>query len=255
MAPIPLPAFIDDTLNRAFLRQLLRAPRGRATVLRSLADEEGGNGGELDIFGHMLAAIDDDELKKLVRVHQADEERHERLFADAAARDGVAPLPIPDDARLLYLLDAHLGFFTRPITDHAGVVDAYLLLQVIEERALKQFARQRRSFHDVGDHATVAVIDAVAADEARHLKYCDAISRRFAVDDAARLRRLDELRALEERCFQEVQRRMLLLFVDAGLMDDGPLRLLWRGLAALARRQEPDVAPPRHATREAALAA
>lgn len=239
--------FLDDRLNRLFLAQLLRAPRGRATVLRSLADEEGGNGGELDIFGHMLAAIDDPELKKLVRVHQADEERHERLFADAAARDGAAPLPIPDDARLLFKLDAHLGFFTKPIVDHAGVVDAYLLLQVIEERALKQFARQRRSFVDVGDLQTATIIDEVARDEERHLKYCDAISRRFATDDAARVRRLAELRALEERCFQEVQRRMLVLFVDAGLMDGGPLSPMWRGLAAFARRQEPDVSPPRAA--------
>lgn len=243
MARFALPPLLDDTLNRAFLRRLLPQPRGRATVLQSLADEEGGNGGELDIFKHMLDVIDDEEVKRLVRVHKSDEERHEALFQDAARRAGAPPLPIPNEARLLYRLDAHVGFFTKPIVDRAGVADAYLLLQVIEERALRQFARNRAAFLDVGEHETVRIIDEVRRDEERHLRYCEAISKRYLPDEAARRRRLAELRALEARCFEEVQGVMLRLFVDAGLVDGGPLGPLWRGLAALAKRREPQPLP------------
>lgn len=235
MARFALPAFVDDALHRAFLGTLLRNPVGKATVLRSLADEEGGNGGELDIFAHMLDVIEDDEVKKLVRLHKSDEERHEQLFLAAVRATGAEPLPIPNDARLLYRLDAHLGFFTRPIVDRAGVADAYLLLHVIEERALRQFARDRLAFADVGDAATVRVLDEVSADEERHLRYCEAIARKMLPDDDARGRRLAALRALEAKCFAEVQTLMFARFVDAGLVDG----VLWRGLAALARRDAP----------------
>ena len=51
------------------------------------------------------------------------------------------PIAIPNAARLLYRLDAHLGFFSRPITTREQVADAYMVLLVIEERAIRQCAK------------------------------------------------------------------------------------------------------------------
>lgn len=230
-----LPTFLDDALNHRFLTQLLSTPGGRASLLAQLAEAEGGDGGELDIFEHILDVIDDDEVKKLVRVHKEDEERHERLFADASRAQEGRVIVMAKEAQLLRRLDAHTGFFTRPIVDRGGVVEAYLLLLVIEERAIKQFGKMRRAFVDVGHFEIATLLDVVAKDEERHLRYCEAISKRYAASEPERQRRLAELRALEERCFEEVQALNLQTYVESGLMDRGAWRFLWRGLAGVTK--------------------
>jgi rubrerythrin len=230
-----LPAFLDNAMHHAFLTQLLSTPKGRATLLSQLAEAEGGDGGELDIFEHLLAVLDDEETKKLARVHKEDEERHERLFAEAARKEGAEPVRHPKESQLLRRLDAHTGFFSKPITDKDGVVEAYLLLLVIEERALRQFALMKQAFAAVGSTEIVALLDEVAADEERHLRYCEAISRRYATDERERQARLAKLRALEARCFDEVQALNARTLVRAGLLqNDGAWGALWRGLASLA---------------------
>lgn len=235
-----LPAFVDDALQRLFLAELLSTARGRATVLQQLADAEGGDGGELDIFAHLLEVIDDDEVRKLVRVHQADEERHEALFLARTRAAGAEPLAMPKAAHLLRRLDAQVGFFSRPVTDRSGVVEAYLLLLVIEERAVRQFARQEAAFRAAGDEESAALLAAVSRDEERHLRYCEAISRRFSDDEEERRRRLARYRALEARCFDEVQAANLRILVEHGYVGHRPwTRLLWRALARAAEKRLP----------------
>ena len=53
--------------------------------------------------------------------------------------DNVPPtgIPVPDELKLMDRIDRKLGgFWDRPINDDRGVMEAYSLLQVIEERAL-----------------------------------------------------------------------------------------------------------------------
>jgi rubrerythrin len=232
-----LPAFLDDALNQKFLTHLLSQPQGRASLLAQLAEAEGGDGGELDIFEHVMAVLDDDEVMKLVRVHKEDEERHERLFADKSKEQGAAPIKLPKDAQLLRRLDAHTGFFTKPVTDRAGVVEAYLLLLVIEERAIRQFGKMRRAFLAVGANDVVELLDTIAKDEERHLRYCEAISKRYASDEVQRQTRLGELRALEQQCFEEVQALNLQAYVASGLMDGSMWSPLWRMLNKVAHKR------------------
>jgi rubrerythrin len=230
-----LPAFLDDAMHHAFLTQLLSTPKGRATLLMQLAEAEGGDGGELDIFQHLLAVLEDDEAKKLARAHKEDEERHEQLFAAAARKEGAEPVRHPKESQLLRRLDAHTGFFSKPITQRDGVVEAYLLLLVIEERALRQFALMKKAFAAVGAHDIAVLFDEVAADEERHLRYCEAISRRYSTDEVQRQARLAELRALEARCFEEVQIMNGKTLIQAGLLEQrGAWGMLWRGLARVA---------------------
>jgi rubrerythrin len=236
-----LPAFLDEPLQRLFLRELLATPRGQATLLRQLADAEGGDGGELDIFEHMLEVIDDDEVKKLVRVHKEDEERHERIFLARAARTGAQPIALPKSSQILRRLDHHVGFFSRPVTDRAGVVEAYLLLLVIEERAMKQFSKWREAFLAIGDEESAVVLEAVEKDEERHLRYCEAITRRYSDDEAERQRKIAHYRALEQRCFEEVQAVNVRAMVDGGLVGHRWwTRRLWRALSRAAQARIPD---------------
>jgi rubrerythrin len=235
-----LPAFLDDMLVDSFLKDLLATPKGRATLLKQASDAEGGDGGELDIFEHMLEVIDDEEVRKLVRVHKADEERHERVFLERMKAAGAEPLPLPRASHLLRRLDEHVGFFTRPVRDRAGVVEAYLLLLVIEERAMKQFHRWERAFLRAGDAETAAVLRDVRRDEERHLRYCEAITRRYSDDEARRQARLDELRALEAKCFDEVQAINLRVLVDNGLVGRGWRGALWRFLSRAADERIPE---------------
>lgn len=237
-----IPTFLDDRLQRLFLGELLSTARGRATLLRQLAEAEGGDGGELDVFEHVLAVLDDAEVTKLVRVHKEDEERHERLFYERMHAMGAAPMPLPKSAHLLRRLDAHTGFFSRPITDREGVVEAYMLLLVIEERATRQFARWEAAFRKQGDDVTADIIRDIGKDEERHLKYCEAITKRYCADEEARQARLAHYRALEQKCFDEVQAVNLTTLVANGFVGHTWwTRGMWRLFAGLARRRVPAV--------------
>lgn len=235
-----LPAFLDNALQKLFMKELLSTPRGRATLLKQLSDAEGGDGGELDIFTHILDVLDDEEVKKLVRIHKEDEERHERLFAERAASNGVAPFKLPSEAHLLRRIDKQVGFFSKPVTDRSGVVEAYLLLLVIEERAILQFDKYIEAFRAQGDSETVAVMESIKADEARHLRYCEAISKRYSDDEAVRQTRLAYYRGLESQCFDEVQAMNLRMLVNNGFVGHSFFtKLLWGALSRVAETRLP----------------
>jgi hypothetical protein len=237
-----IPTFIDDRLQRLFLDELLSTPRGQATLLKQLAEAEGGDGGELDIFEHILEVIDDGEVKKLVRVHKEDEERHEQLFFALMRRSGGEPMSLPKSAHLLRRLDAHTGFFSRSITDRSGVVAAYMLLLVIEERATRQFGRWEAAFRRRGDHEAADTIAAIGKDEERHLKYCEAITKRYSTSEDERQARLAHYRALESKCFDEVQALNLTTLVDNGFVGHTWwTKSLFTFLAGVAKRRMPEV--------------
>lgn len=220
-----LPAPLATLVEKQFLKQMVSTPRGRATMLAQVARSEGTDG-EHGIFEHILATLDDDEVRKLVRVHQADEARHEQLFLARVAAQGEAPLVTPAATDLLMRIDAHTGFHSRPITDRHGVVQAYLMLQVIEERALRQFARMEAAFRAAGDVESADVFVEVAKDEERHLKYCVAITKKLSLSESAREAGLQMMRQLEEVAFAETQRLSFHVFVEAGLVDGRVWRFL-----------------------------
>ncbi len=227
--PAALPAPVAAVVEKQFLSQLVSTPRGRATILSQVARSEGTDG-EHGVFEHILSCLDDDEVTRLVRVHQADEARHEQMFLRRMEAQGVAPLVTPQETDLLARLDEHTGFHSRPVRDRQGVYQAYLLLQVIEERALNQFARMQRAFAAAGDHETVAVFQEVSVDEERHVKYCQAITKRYALSEPARLEGLEMMRRLEAVAFEETQRANFHIFVGEGLVDGPFWGPVWRFL-------------------------
>ena len=145
------------------------------------------------------------ELQRRIRRHQADEIRHAELFRGCLARTGVAAEEVPAELRIVDRLDAALGgFLERPITDRSGVMEAYLILQVIEERAVTQFPVFIQAFADT-DPETARTLAEVTRDEERHLLDCEAISRKYAPSEEARLVALDRLRIAEARVFKANQ--------------------------------------------------
>jgi rubrerythrin len=202
-------------------------------VLSQVADAEATDEGR--IFDEALSHVDDPELQKLIRKHQADELRHAELFLACEARQGLPPRVVPNHLRLLRRIEARLGApLHKPIHGREDIMKAYLLLQVLEERAMVQFDVFIRAFRDV-DPETSAVFEAVKADEARHLKYCHAISRRYAPDEATRLAYLARARVEEAAAYRENQLANMEYTMETGLMKGAARRAFWRALAAFNR--------------------
>jgi len=223
-------------ITERFTRRLLASPKGRAHVLTQIADAE--SNGENQVFEHILEHVDDPQLKKLVEKHQADEIRHEQLFRACVERNGIQPEPVPAELRLIDRLDRAVGgFFEHELDSKTGVMEAYLLLQVIEERAITQFQIFEKLFREI-DPVIADTFVEVARDEERHLKYCHAISKRYAPDEATRQAKLTELRELEARCFAENSAANLEHVLAKGWFEGGPLaKWVFRTLQTLGNRR------------------
>lgn len=231
----------NDRLMLRYFRHVVATPEGRAHVLNQVADAE--NNGEQAVFDRALAHADDPELARMIQRHQADEVRHAELFRARIPATGVEPPPVPSHLKMIDRLDRALGgFFARPIRDRRDVMEAYLLLQVIEERACTLFPIFEEGFRDV-DPVTAGVFAEVSRDEERHLKYCHAIARRYAPSAEVHDRTLRELRRVEARCFAENGFANMRHAVPRGFLDVGPVAAYgWLALGAASRVLRPE--PP-----------
>jgi rubrerythrin len=225
-------AALDQAVQLAFTRRLCSTNEGRAHVLALVADAE--SAGEGQIFDRALSRVEDEDLQRLIRKHRADEVRHGELLRERLARTGIAA-HAPPELRLLDRLDRAVGgLLDRPIDGARGVMDAYLLLQVVEERALFSYPIIVEALrpHDPGSAATFEV---VLDDEQRHLKYCHAISRRYAPSEEARLSTLARFRSAEARAFKDNQLANADYVIARGWMGRGLAGLGWRAAVAAAK--------------------
>ena len=231
---------LREWLTLRFTRRLLSTPEGRAHVLNQIADAE--SNGENHVFEHVLKHVDDSALRKMIEKHQADEIRHEQLFRACVERNGIVPHPVPSGLKLIDRLDRAVGgFFEHDLDATTGVMDAYLLLQVIEERAITQFTVFEKVFRELDLPIGPVIADTfveVAKDEELHLKYCHAISKRYAPDELTRQRRLKELRELEARCFAENSAANMEHVFQKGWFDGGPaVKWMFKTLQSLGNRR------------------
>ncbi len=245
---------LREQMTLRFARRLLKSEKGRAHVLNQIADAE--SNGENQVFEHVLKHVDDPALRKMIEKHQADEIRHEQQFRACLKRTGVEPGPVPSNLKLIDRLDRAVGgFFAEPITDGKGVMEAYLMLQVIEERAVTQFKVFEEAFREL-DPETADTFAQVARDEARHLKYCHAISKRYAPDEKTREETLTRFRALEAKCFAENSAANMDYTFSRGYFSGGPVvKGFWRGIQWLSKRSSKLPMTPFAGDGEVALAA
>lgn len=228
---------LTDKIATRYLDRLFSSAQGRAFFLSSAADAEDSD--EVQFFERLRAHVEDAQLQTMIGRHEEDETRHAQLFRAAVRRQGFEPTVIPEHLKLLARVDEAVGgIFDVPITSDRGVMDAYLMLQVIEERALTQF-RMFEPIMRTYDAESADLLLEIARDEERHLKYCVAISRQYAPDEEARLQRLQHFRDVEARAFAENTAAHMLYVLDHGLLAASRFEQTgWRMFARVAGRRE-----------------
>jgi hypothetical protein len=109
------------------------------------------------------------------------------------------------------------------IATRDDVMNIYAMMLAIEERGVERFPLFGAEFRRIGDRETADTFDRVTQDERRHTKYCRAIGRRYAPDDATWERAVTKYRAIEERAFRGWGFAVFVYAVKNGLA--------WRGVA------------------------
>jgi rubrerythrin len=222
---------LRDRISMAFMKRVIATPEGRAHILRELADAEGN--GENGFFELVLAKVNDANLAQMIRKHKEDELRHERMFNECAERTGVAPQPIPAEVKYVERIFDTVGFYENPIETPEDLMRAYLLLQAIEERSVVQFKLMEKAFRSV-DEKTADVLVAIGRDEERHIKYCQAIARKYAPDALTHDRALTEMRQLEARAFRDNGRaNMSHVFAQGWFAGGALVKWIFRTLSNL----------------------
>lgn len=233
-----------DKLTLMFMKQMLKSPKGRAHFLTQVADAENNDEGK--VFEALKErAKSDPELHRLVARHAADEERHAELLQARAAATGIPAPTIPESLKLLHRLDDALGgFFHKPIETDEDVMRMYLLLQVIEERAVTQFPLFKQGI-EAADPETATVFDQIEADEERHLKYCQAIAKRYAPSPEVHEQTLQHFRRVEAKVFAQNSNRNLYYALENGLLEV-PVwqRAAWRVVGFVAGVIDPSRPTP-----------
>ncbi|HMV66740.1 MAG TPA: hypothetical protein PKA64_07810 [Myxococcota bacterium] len=218
----------SDALDRAVRRAILAQPPALAFALSSYADAEGS--GEGEVFTRALRRVTEPRLQAMICKHQEDELRHAALFDARREALGLAAHAIPDHLKIIDLLsDAAGGVLDAAMDTDEDVARVYLLLYVVEERALDEFGRSARAFAAAGDFETAALFAAVARDEERHVQYCEAVGRRHLADPSTWAARLDAMRAVERRVYAGQTRAWTWHLLRSGLLR------LPRGLDRLVR--------------------
>lgn len=190
----------NDGIDRWVRHQICVQPAALAYALSSYSDAE--SGGENLVFERCLARASDPKVKQMIKIHQDDEIRHAAMLDARREALGLPRHRVPDDLKVVQRLsDAAGGVLDLPMTEDRHIALAYHLLYVVEARAIDEFARAVGAFTRAGDHGTAAVFASIATDEARHLKYCDAIARRYSTDEADFARERDRMRALEQKVY------------------------------------------------------
>ena len=225
-------SFIALAIGARFLDRLAASPRGRAYLLAFLVGAEEGD--EAGVFDALVARVDDPELVTLVKRHRDDELRHARVFRECLERQPVDARSLPVPPAVVQYVDGEAdGFGAAFVAARHSVMQAYLLLQVIEERGVEQYPLIANAIAPYDPESATAIRE-VAADELRHIKYAKAIAKRYAPDEATLTDTLARMRGAEARGFVAHGHALFVDAIEHDLLAVGPLeRQIWRGLARL----------------------
>lgn len=228
----PLTTWIQATLNARFLDRLTATHRGRAYLMNALTDAEEAD--EQGVFDRLIDDVTDPQLNKVVRRHRDDELRHGELMTECLRRNGYARAPHPEELKIVPYIARALGDgdSNTYLAGRTGVFEAYAFLHVLEERAVMMYPRFADALGKY-DPETADVVRAIAKDEERHVKYADAICRRYAPDASALETMLAKYRAAEATAFaQHGKATIRHVLANDLLAVSFPERLMWRTVAA-----------------------
>jgi rubrerythrin len=229
---------LHHVMHQWFLHDLFSTARGRAYVLSQAAEAE--SGGEQKIFDVLLEHVDDPELSRMVRKHREDEVRHAQMYSVCAERQNATLPRIPENLRVIDAVDEHIGrvrggvrFFDEKVHDARYVMEGYLFLQVLEERAVQQFTVLADAMRPY-DAVSADVIVEIEADERRHLRYCYAISKRYAPSELVLRDTLTKFRRAEAEAYKEHTAKSLAFLLDHGFLRSRAKALFWKGVGTAA---------------------
>jgi len=199
------------TLNRRYLRSLVRDPAALRFFLNNAADAE--SNGEATVFERVKPFLDG-QIAKLVERHAADEVRHAAMLVSALSSIGGTPSTPPENLRMVLRLGEAAGnVFEKELQSREDVAKAYLLLYAVERRAIERFTLMEEALADV--YPDIAEVFArIKKDEKTHLHYCVAVSKDALPDEAAWTALRDEMVELEAREFTSQSREFMMHLLD-----------------------------------------
>lgn len=234
---------LQKYIRREFLRRLVATAEGRAHLLNLMVNAEEGD--EVGTFDRLQVIVEDPRLRKTIARHQADERVHASLYRACLLRTGVEPESIPAELMIIRRVAREAGGVFAAATRRGSsdslesrddVMNTYAMLLAIEERGVQQFPLIGREFRLIGDRETADTFDRVAKDELRHTKYCHAIGRRYAPDEATWQRTVGLFRAIEARAYHQAGLASMAYAIDRGFVWKGRVAKL---VAATFHRLDP----------------
>jgi rubrerythrin len=224
---------VASFFDTRFLSRLVANPRGRAFLLSFMADAEEAD--EAGVFDALLERVDDPKLHQLVKKHVDDEARHAELLRARVRAVGVEAPVVPRELSIVQRIDTMLGGLGASfVAKERSIMDAYVLLEVVEERAVEQFPKIAAALEPV-DPESAATVRSIWEDERRHVLYARAINKRYAPDADTLARALEKVHAVEQRAFDENGAAFLRHALDANLLElPFAERVLWRAMSLAA---------------------
>jgi len=228
---------LTSFFDARFLSRLVANPRGRAFMLSFMADAEEAD--EAGVFETLLERVDDPKLHKMVKRHMDDEARHAQMLrarVDATVKaSGIRAPSVPRSLSIVQLIDGKLGGLGAAfIAKEKTIMDAYVLLEVVEERAVEQFPKIAAALEPV-DPESAATVRAICEDERRHVLYARAINKRYAPSPELLRKTLARVHAVEQQAFDENGAAFLRHALDENLLQlPFAEKLLWRAMAIAA---------------------
>jgi hypothetical protein len=154
----------------------------------------------------------------MVRVHYTDELRHAELLQACADSVGPTPIPAPSNLNMPHRLEQALGGLVASFMESScGVFEVYAFLEVLEERAVREYPAFVEALETV-DARSAEALRQVIRDEQRHVGYARAIARQYAPDPSAYEQTITRYRAVESTVFEEQQRDFTLFLLERGLL-------------------------------------
>ena len=241
---------LEAQLRKRFFRRLVGTPDGRAYLLNLIVAGEESD--QVGIFDRSAELADDEAGRKTAIRHKQDEERHSSLYRACLARTGGRPEPVPRHLMLLRRMERKTddafavslyGGRADGVQSRRDLMNMYAMMLASEERALQQFPALAKLFRASGDAETASVFEQVTDDERRHVKYCQAMGRRYAADEATWTRAARRFRRIEAAAYREVG---LAIIADALARDLLRLGAPGRLLGRVLRRVDPMRGSERH---------
>jgi len=200
-------------LSRRWMARVAADPAALRATLGAYRDGE--DNGEAAVFEQVGAHLPARYVRMCAR-HAADEARHAALFAAAVdALGGAAPTPARLDP--LARLDAAAGGLLATAGDSREALGrVFLLLMAFERRLAERLPLIADGFAAARPELS-ALFRTVARDEARHIRYCTAVSQALIPDPDRWATLRDEAVAVEARAFAPYLFDFLNHILDIGL--------------------------------------